>query len=50
MKMFYDFLPVLLFFVAYKFYGIKIATAVLMVACAIQVGGHAQDRPAQLVR
>lgn len=37
MKMLSDFLPVLLFFVAYKFYGIYPATAVAMAASLIQV-------------
>ena len=38
MKLFFDFLPILLFFVAYKFYGVYIATAVAMAASAAQTG------------
>jgi intracellular septation protein len=37
MKIFFDFLPVLLFFVAYKFYGIFVATAVAIVASVAQI-------------
>jgi intracellular septation protein len=40
MKMFFDFFPVLLFFVAYKVYDIYTATAVLIIACAVQTFGH----------
>jgi len=40
MKMFFDFFPVLLFFITYKMYDIYTATAVLIVACAIQTFGH----------
>ena len=39
MKVFYDFIPVLLFFIAYKVYDIYVASAVIIVACCIQVGG-----------
>ncbi len=39
MKLLFDFLPVLLFFVAYKAYDIYVATAVLIVASLAQVGG-----------
>jgi intracellular septation protein len=37
MKLLFDFLPILLFFVAYKAYGIFIATAVAIAASFIQV-------------
>jgi intracellular septation protein len=40
MKMMFDFLPVLLFFVAYKTYDIYVATAVLIIACFIQTIAH----------
>lgn len=40
MKMFFDFLPVLLFFVVYKMYDIYLATAVLIAASAVQTVGH----------
>ena len=38
MKFLYDLFPLLLFFAAFKFYGIYIATAVAMVASLVQVG------------
>ena len=38
MKLLIDFFPVLLFFVAYKLYGIYVATAVAIAASATQVG------------
>ncbi|MGD8566872.1 MAG: septation protein A [Gammaproteobacteria bacterium] len=38
MKFLFDFFPVLLFFVAYKLYGIYTATAVAIAASFIQVG------------
>ncbi len=38
MKIFLDFLPVLLFFIAFKIYGIYIATAVLIVASILHTG------------
>ncbi len=38
MKFLADFFPVLLFFVAYKFYGIYIATGVAIAASMLQVG------------
>lgn len=38
MKFLIDFFPVLLFFVAYKIYGIYVATGVAIAASAIQVG------------
>lgn len=40
MKMFFDFLPVMLFFIVYKMYDIYTATAVLIAASAIQTVGH----------
>ena len=40
MKLLYDFFPVILFFVAYKAYDIYVATAVIIVASAIQIGFH----------
>lgn len=38
MKLLYDFFPILLFFIAYKLYGIYAATAVAIVASFVQVG------------
>jgi len=38
MKLLFDFFPILLFFIAFKLYGIYIATAVAIGACVIQVG------------
>lgn len=38
MKLFFDFFPILLFFVAYKIYDIYAATAVAIVSTAILVG------------
>lgn len=38
MKFLYDFFPILLFFIAYKMYGIYAATVVAIVASIIQVG------------
>ncbi len=40
MKFLFDFFPILLFFVAYKLYGIYTATAVAMAASAIQVSAY----------
>ncbi len=37
MKLLYDFFPILLFFVAYKLYGIYVATATAIVATILQV-------------
>lgn len=37
MKLLYDFFPIILFYVAYKFYGIYAATTVAMVASVAQV-------------
>lgn len=38
MKFLYDYFPIICFFIAYIFFGIYVATAVTMVASAIQVG------------
>lgn len=38
MKILIDFFPILLFFGAYKFYGIYVSTAVLMAATVVQMG------------
>ncbi len=38
MKLLFDFFPILLFFIAYKFFGIFVATAVAMIASLFQVG------------
>ena len=38
MKILFDFLPILLFFIAYKIYDIYVATAVIIVASIEQVG------------
>lgn len=38
MKLLFDFLPIFLFFIAYKAFGIYTATAVAMLASLIQVG------------
>jgi len=40
MKFLLDFFPILLFFLAYKIYGIYVATAVAIAASFIQVGFH----------
>jgi len=40
MKFLFDFFPILLFFLAYKIYGIYVATAVAIAASFIQVGFH----------
>ena len=37
MQLFVDFLPVIVFFVAYKLYGIYVATAAIMVAMTVQI-------------
>ena len=37
MKLLLDFLPILLFFVGYKMYGVYVGTTVLMVATAVQM-------------
>ncbi len=38
MKFLFDFFPILLFFIAYKFFGIYTATATAIVATLVQVG------------
>lgn len=38
MKLLFDFFPILLFFIGYKFCGIYIATAIAMAASLLQVG------------
>jgi intracellular septation protein len=38
MKLLFDFFPILLFFFAYKFFGIYVATAVAIAATIVQVG------------
>ena len=38
MKLLYDYFPIICFFIAYKFYGIFVATAVTMVASVAQIG------------
>ena len=38
MKLFFDFFPILLFFIAYKFFDIYVATAVIIAATLLQVG------------
>lgn len=40
MKLLFDFFPILLFFIAFKFYGIYYATAVAMIASILQVAGY----------
>jgi intracellular septation protein len=40
MKLLSDFFPVILFFLAYQFYGIYVATAVAITASVLQVGYH----------
>jgi len=40
MKLLFDFFPILLFFIAYKFFGIYIATGVAMAASVLQVSGY----------
>ncbi len=39
MKIFYDFLPIVLFFISYKVWGIYVATGVAIAASILQVGG-----------
>ncbi|MGE3921004.1 MAG: septation protein A [Gammaproteobacteria bacterium] len=38
MKLLFDFFPILIFFIAYKFLGIYTATALFIVASALQIG------------
>ena len=39
MKLLFDFFPIILFFIAYKLFGIYVATAVAMLASFLQVAG-----------
>ncbi len=51
MKILIDFFPILLFFGAYKFYDIYVATAVLMAATVLQTGlMYAMDRKLQTMQ
>jgi len=51
MKILIDFFPILLFFGAYKFYDIYVATAVLMAATVLQTGlMYAIDRKLQTMQ
>lgn len=36
MKLLFDYFPIICFFIAYKFFGVYVATAVTMAACALQ--------------
>ena len=50
MKILIDFFPILLFFGAYKFYDIYVATGVLMVSTIVQMGLiYAVDRKLQMM-
>lgn len=40
MKLLFDFFPIFLFFIAFKWYGVYIATAVTMFASLLQVGAY----------
>ena len=40
MQILFDFFPIVAFFTAYKFYGIYVATGVIIVASVLQVGVH----------
>jgi intracellular septation protein len=40
MQLFIDFLPVIIFFVAYKLYGMYVATAAIIVAMTIQIAAQ----------
>lgn len=40
MKLLFDFFPILVFFLAYKLFGIYVATAATMAASLLQVSGH----------
>ncbi|MBC7438261.1 MAG: septation protein A [Bdellovibrionales bacterium] len=51
MKLVLDFLPILLFFAAFKMFNIYVATAVLMTATAIQMGViYAMERKLQTLQ
>lgn len=38
MKLLFDFFPILVFFITFKFYGIYVATATFLVASTLQIG------------
>ena len=38
MRLLFDFFPIVLFFIAYKLYGIYVATSVAMIASVLQIG------------
>jgi intracellular septation protein len=40
MQLFIDFLPVIIFFIAYKAYGMYVATVAIMIAMAVQIGAQ----------
>jgi len=40
MKILFDYFPIICFFIAYKLYGIYVATVVTMIACGIQIGTY----------
>lgn len=40
MKLFFDFLPIILFFIAFKLYGIYVATSVAIATCIAQIIWH----------
>jgi intracellular septation protein len=40
MKLFFDFFPIIVFFIIYKFFGIYVATGAFILACAIQILTH----------
>jgi intracellular septation protein len=40
MKLFFDFFPIVIFFIAYKFFGIYIATGAAIALSVLQVGGY----------
>ena len=40
MQILFDFFPIVAFFTAYKFYGIYVATGVIIIASVLQVGVH----------
>lgn len=40
MKLFFDFLPIIIFFIAYKFFGIYVATGAAITVSFIQVAFH----------
>jgi intracellular septation protein len=40
MKLFFDFLPIIVFFIVFKFYGIYVATAAAIAISFVQVASH----------